>query len=181
MASEVRKAVSQLTSTESAHRKVLEELRVITGVGSKSSLSPRSPSVDDLNADKSAAYGGYAINPRNKQFENCLYVRLNPPLAQDIPLDTKSKSELSTLRSSTETWLKAEETVSTLIRMAEALQEFERVNSTPVTPSRVEEGVPPTGEPGAEPEPELEPESEQGSESSPSSAVPADGTTDRAA
>ena len=109
MASEVRKAVSQLTSTESAHRKVLEELRVITGVGSKSGLSPGARSDDDLNADKSAAYGGYAINPRNKQFEHCLYVRLNPPLAKDIPLDTKSKSELSTLRSSTEAWLEAEE------------------------------------------------------------------------
>jgi hypothetical protein len=90
---------------------------------------------------------------------------LNPPLPKEIPLDAKSKVELATLRSSTEEWLKMQETLRTLTRMTNTLQKLEHSERPLGTVTSAEEGVPPTAaskpeaDPDtAEPEPEPEPE-----------------------
>jgi hypothetical protein len=100
-------------------------------------------------------------------------VRLNPPLADDIAMDTKSAEDLATLRSATERWLDEMETVDAISRMVERIQTLER--STEDADTAVEEGVPPTSttapnaaaavatDAESEPEPEVEPEPEPGS------------------
>lgn len=149
VASQVRKAVSQLTSTEPAHRKVLEDLRVTSSAGSASNMSVQSqPRADQIPA---STYGGYSSNPRNHKFAQCLYVRLNPPLARDVPLDTKDEEDVAMLRSSTESWLDEKETLGALTRLFETLHELESRTEAAGTMHNAEEGVPPTSEPEPEP------------------------------
>ena len=83
---------------------------------------PRCPAPPDENRD-SGAYGGPAMKPRNKIFEGCLYVRLNPKLENEILMDTKCKDELAKLRSSTETWLEHEDTKFHMRGMVDYLKE----------------------------------------------------------
>jgi hypothetical protein len=136
-----------------------------SGAGSVASLQQSSAGDSaDPEHRRAAAYGGYSVNPRNQQFAQCLYVRLNPPLADDIAMDTKSAEDLATLRSATERWLDEMETVDAISRMVERIQTLER--STEDADTAVEEGVPPTPTTApnaadaavateAEPEPEL--------------------------
>eukprot|EP01047_Picozoa_sp_COSAG01_P021973 COSAG01_NODE_1291_length_10881_cov_33.377017_6_plen_445_part_00 len=118
----------QLTHTQPDHEKVLEDFRI---------QFKKSP------PDQAYTYGGTAHNPRNPIHKDAMYLRLNPPLSEQVLFDSKDAAELASLRTQTEQYLKDPETIKRFDQLKECLK----------GPSSVPEGIPFEGFDEPEPEP----------------------------